>query len=149
MMRFTRVLLFMVLVAAVAMPLAAGGTQESDLESELVEGLQDEGLTEEEARAVAEAAARLEEQGYTRSEVAVATLEAVDELRGQIQAWQDGELDSETLGSVVRNTVSDAATEAAADAGDPDDGTGGEPSFEDGDRAPEAAGDRARGGGGR
>jgi hypothetical protein len=140
----------MVLVAAVAMPLAAGGTQEeSDLESELVEALQDEGLTEDEARAVAEAAAELEEEGYTRSEVAVATLEAVDELHGQIQAWKDGELDSETLGSVVRNTASDAATEAAGEAGDPEEGTGGDRSYEAGEHTPDAASDRARSGGDR
>lgn len=108
-----------VLAMFLAMPLLAGGSQEeSDLEAELVDALQDEGLTEEEAKAVAEAAAELENEGFSRSEVATATLDAVDELQSQIQDWQEGELDSENLGNVVKNTVSDAATAAAQEAGE-------------------------------
>lgn len=139
-------------------PLFAGGAQETDFLAELRAALEDEGLSEEETQAVADAAtsydwsgmnrvdpetiaeavvrvqeegvelsaeeraelarelsesaAELREDGYSRSEVAEATLAAVDELQAQIQAWKDGDQE-EPLGETVRNTVSERARETA------------------------------------
>jgi hypothetical protein len=144
---------------ALAAPVFAGGAQEVDFLAEFEEALRSEGVSEEEAQAVAEAArqhdwteadaadpaviaeavAKVEkegtdltpeeiatlahelgknaeelekEEGYTRSEVAQATLQAVEQMQEQIRTWHDGDQE-EPLGETVRNTVSETARKAA------------------------------------
>lgn len=161
-----RVLFFSALILVLATPLFARGAQEVDFLAEFEEALQAEGLSEEDAQAIAEAArpldwsegedadpaliaealvnarengaelnaeqnaslalelarnaAELEGQGYTLSEIATATLAAVETLRVQIQEWQAGDTDA-ILGDAVRDTVRDAATTVAEERGDDND----------------------------
>jgi hypothetical protein len=89
-----------------------------ELIAEAVVRVDDEGteLSAEEraelALELSENAADLRADGYSRSEVAEATLGAVEELQSQIRTWKDGDQE-EPLGETVRNTVSERAREAS------------------------------------
>ncbi|MFW6289306.1 MAG: hypothetical protein ACOC2Q_05940 [Spirochaetota bacterium] len=78
----------MILVSALLMlsaPLFAGGAQEADFLGELQDALENEGLSEEEAQAVADAASSYDWSGMNRVDpevIAEATLGSVDEQCG-------------------------------------------------------------------
>ena len=135
-----------------AVPLFAGGAQEPDFLSQLeeaqaiaqglVQAREGSDLTPGEqaelARELARNAERLDDEGYSRSQVAEATLQAVEQLREQIQAWHDGDQE-EPLGETVRNTVSETAREAARnrETNGADDQEEGEVPEDAGDQVPE------------
>jgi hypothetical protein len=79
------------------------------------------------ARAVAENAEELENEGYSRSEVANATLAGTEKLRAQIKEWHESGRTGE-LGEMVRSTVRDTIRARTPDQGEgPPEGVPGGP----------------------
>ncbi|MDZ7794456.1 MAG: hypothetical protein U5P10_12430 [Spirochaetia bacterium] len=87
----------------VARALAYADRENADLEP---------GQQAELALELAQNSVRLEEENYEESVVAQATLEAVRTMLGQIEEWKSGD-QTENLGEIVRNTVSNEARNAA------------------------------------
>lgn len=105
------------IAAAIAQVRADGAAMTPDQSAEL-------------ALQLAESAVALEDEGYRDSEIAEATLNAVQILHGQIQAWQESGGD-EILGEIIRDTVRDEVIAVAEERGDDETPAAGETPADD------------------